>query len=107
MVDKEVVKNRPSEGNDPRSRGEDKLGAVRGHYKGNNLQTKFTTTGWQPTCECKAATVPCTVLDPFVGSGTTLRVATRLNRRGVGCDLGYQDIAKKRTSEVQRELPLG
>ena len=48
-----------------------------------------------------------TVLDPFVGSGTTLRVAMRLNRRGIGCDLAYQDIAKKRTARVQRVLPLG
>ena len=65
------------------------------------------TTGWKPTCDCEEPTVPCTVLDPFVGSGTTLRVATRLNRRGIGLDLTYQDIAKKRTSRVQRELPLG
>ena len=69
--------------------------------------THHTTTGWKPTCECGAPTVPCTVLDPFVGSGTTLRVATRFNRQGIGCDLTYQDIAKKRTSKVQRELPLG
>ena len=45
-----------------------------------------------------------TVLDPFVGSGTTCRVATRLNRRGIGCDLGYQEIAVKRTTNVQRML---
>ena len=62
------------------------------------------TTGWKPTCECEAPTVPCTVLDPFVGSGTVCRVATQLNRRGIGCDLGYQDIAVKRTINVQRML---
>ena len=63
-----------------------------------------TTTGWKPTCECEAPKVPCTVLDPFVGSGTVCRVATRLNRRGIGCDLGYQEIAVKRTTNVQRML---
>ena len=63
-----------------------------------------TTLGWKPTCECEAPTVPCIVLDPFVGSGTVCRVATRLNRRGIGCDLGYQAIAVKRTTNVQRML---
>ena len=52
QISKEVVKNRPSAGNDQRSRGEDKLNAESKHgHKGNNLQTKFTTTGWAPTCE--------------------------------------------------------
>ena len=105
VVEKEVVKNRPSAGNDQRARGEDKLNAESKHgHKGNNLQTKFTTTGWKPTCDCESEKVPCTVLDPFVGSGTTLRVATRLNRTGIGCDLGYQEIAQRRTMNVQRML---
>ena len=39
------------------------------------------------------------VLDPFVGSGTVVSVAERLGRRGVGVDLSYQDLAKKRTAQ--------
>ncbi len=39
------------------------------------------------------------VLDPFVGSGTVVAVAERLGRRGVGVDLGYQDLAKARTAQ--------
>ena len=75
--------------------------------RGHNWKVSSTTLCWKPTCECEAPTVPCVVLDPFVGSGTTLRVATRFNRQGIGLDLAYQDIAKKRTSRVQRELPIG
>jgi DNA modification methylase len=39
-----------------------------------------------------------TVLDPFLGSGTTLAVATRLGRRGVGIELNpkYAQLAVKR-----------
>jgi len=46
------------------------------------------------------------VLDPFVGSGRTLRVADRLNRIGYGIDLGYQDIQERQLKEIQKELAL-
>ena len=38
------------------------------------------------------------VLDPFLGSGTTLKVAKKLNRNGIGIELNqeYIQIAKKR-----------
>lgn len=38
-------------------------------------------------------------LDPFIGSGTVGQVAERLGRRWVGVDLGYHDLAKKRTAQ--------
>lgn len=44
------------------------------------------------------------VLDPFCGSGTTLRVADELNRIGKGIDLGYQDIQGRRLQNIQKEL---
>lgn len=47
-----------------------------------------------------------TVLDPFCGSGTTLRVADKLNRIGQGIDLGYEDIQARRLTEIQKELIL-
>ena len=42
--------------------------------------------GWDE-CGCAAPTQPGTVLDPFMGSGTTLRVARDLGMNAVGVDL--------------------
>lgn len=42
-----------------------------------------------------------TVLDPFVGSGTTCRVAERFGRNSIGIDLGYLDLQERRTDGVQ------
>jgi hypothetical protein len=45
------------------------------------------TTGWSPSCSCNAAAVPCTVLDPFAGAGTTGLVADRLGRDAILIEL--------------------
>lgn len=46
------------------------------------------------------------VLDPFVGSGTVLRVARRLRREGVGVELNpsYLNLARGRATDVQTEM---
>ena len=48
---------------------------------------------WAPSCECPPAEpVPCIVLDPFAGSGTTLAVAKYLRRDYVGVELNPEYI---------------
>ena len=44
-----------------------------------------------------------TVLDPFVGSGTTVRVARSLGRHGIGCDINpeYLEQARHRVRVTQ------
>lgn len=49
------------------------------------------TLGWSPGCECGLDPVPCVVLDPFAGAGTTGIVAYRLGREFVGIDLAGGD----------------
>jgi DNA modification methylase len=68
--------------------------------------TPKLTTGWLPTCACPDATGSgrCVILDPFAGSGTTLRVAESLQRDSIGIDLGYQELQEKRTNGVQIEM---
>ena len=55
--------------------------------------------GWYPTCSCGADhTIPCVVLDPFMGSGTTGAVAVREGRSFIGIELNpaYVDMAVAR-----------
>jgi adenine-specific DNA methylase len=77
------------------------------------------TLGWQPTCKCTVFSptginnlalpkpVPCTVLDPFAGSGTTGQVAIELGRKAILIELNpkYIDLIKERCN-VTPGLPL-
>jgi DNA modification methylase len=58
----------------------------------------YRTVGWKPSCECGVDVVPCVVLDPFMGSGTTLEVALDNGRCAVGYEINpkYLDIARFR-----------
>jgi hypothetical protein len=61
------------------------------------------TLRWEPTCSCPAGNPrPCTVLDPFSGSGTTGLVAKRLGRRFTGIELNpaYVRMAEERMAEA-------
>ena len=63
--------------------------------------------GFEKACSCPTRrVVPCIVLDPFVGSGTTLAVARRLRRRSVGIDLNpdYGVLARERIAETVAAL---
>ena len=64
-----------------------------------------TTAGWQPTCEHDAEPVPCTVLDPFGGSGTVGLVADRLGRDAILIELNpeYAALTERR---IYSDAPL-
>lgn len=52
--------------------------------------------------------IGATVLDPFMGSGTTGVACVRTGRRFIGIEIdpGYFAIAQKRIAEAQMQLPL-
>jgi DNA modification methylase len=56
------------------------------------------TIGWEPSCSCLSGTNPCVVLDPFMGSGTTGKVAVKHGRCFIGIELNpaYIELAKER-----------
>jgi DNA modification methylase len=67
------------------------------------------TARWAPTCTCSAGDpIPCTVLDPFGGSGTVAKVARDLGRSSVMIELNpaYVGIMKKRL-RVGEQLDTG
>jgi DNA modification methylase len=71
--------------------------------------TYRTTNDWQPGCRCGIEqTVPCRVLDPFGGAGTTALVARQLGRNSVYIDLSqtYADLAIERLEGQALHLPL-
>jgi DNA modification methylase len=64
-----------------------------------------TTTGWEPTCTHRNAGVrPCVVLDPFVGTGTTILEADQLGRAGIGIELNER-YAKLTLARLHSETP--
>ncbi len=62
-----------------------------------------TTTGWEPTCTHDTKPIPCTVLDPFSGAGTTGLAANRLGRDYIGIELNpeYAEMSRKRLATDQ------
>ena len=70
------------------------------------------TLGWSPSCSCPDnVPVPATVLDPFMGAGTTCMVAESLGRDSIGIELSepYADMARARIradlGRVKSDLP--
>jgi len=75
------------------------------------------TIGWKPGCECYGfhlkplhldPVLPCTVLDPFFGSGTVAIVAEKHRRNWIGIELStdYCDLAKDRIEQATKQRRL-
>jgi len=73
-----------------------------------DLTAKSITAGWRAGCECDADVVPCVVLDPFLGSGTTTEVALVNGRHAIGIELNpeYAELARERIAKVDEKLKL-
>jgi hypothetical protein len=75
---------------------------LKGYAREFLIRGTSETLGWSPSCDHAHEPVPCTVLDPFAGSGTTLLVARNHGRHSVGIELNadYCQIAADRLSQL-------
>jgi site-specific DNA-methyltransferase (adenine-specific) len=75
----------------------------------SSTQNTYEMVGWAAGCECGAPVAPCTVLDPFTGSGTTAVVALRNGCRFVGTELNpeYAMIAHGRIASDAQPILFG
>ena len=73
--------------------------------KRHPTQKSLTVMKWAIQ-QCKYWDIPLTILDPFLGSGTTLVACKELNRNGIGIEINqkYCEIAKTRLQNTQRMM---
>ena len=77
--------------------------------KAYNESVKILSEKWQPSCSCpEHEPIPCTVLDPFMGSGTVAKVALRARRHYIGIELNedYIRLAEKRLAPLKAQVNL-
>jgi hypothetical protein len=66
------------------------------------MRTRPGSSDGRPRVPTAWSRYPCTVLDPFAGSGTTLAVAKRLGRRSWGIELSATYVARDVARRVSR-----
>lgn len=97
-----IEKVHGSSGKSWHDHGNDAVAGAGQKAGGQPADYRRETLGWEPTCEHRhlvgTAVVPCTVLDPFSGSGTTGVVARWLGRNYIGCELNpkYAEMSRER-----------
>jgi len=75
--------------------------ALKGYFREFTF-TKRRTLGWTD-CGCNAAYRRALVLDPFMGTGTTLRTACSMGRSAAGIDLA---LLSESHTEVEADANL-
>lgn len=96
---------------------EDKGVLNRRMHPGPHHAVEKRSAGWKPTCNCPGLDgdhpgsdcadednwprVPCVVLDPFAGTGTTLAVALGLGRSAIGFDASEKYVKSIAATRVE------
>lgn len=72
----------------------------------DGTHAKYETLGWRKNCVCLTDRIlPCTVLDPFAGTGTTVATALTLNRAGIGVDLSLDYLQLHAIPRINAVVP--
>ncbi len=74
----------------------------------DGVHPRRDTVGWRKMCGCLTDEVmPCIVLDPFVGSGTTVATAMQLGRAGIGIDLSETYLTENAIPRIELVANIG
>ena len=90
------------ENNRAKRAGEDNtIGALVARKK-DLSPNKIMKSEWVKSCSCESDIIPCIVLDPFAGSGTTAGVAVKHERKAIMCELNpeYAAIIPARIEDI-------
>lgn len=76
--------------------------------KGRAGETRISDSTWQPSCVCETADpIPATILDPFLGSGTSAIVSAQLQCNAIGIELSDEYVAMARKNLAQDAELIG
>lgn len=90
----------------PAMRNRSKLAPCSAQGIGHGRTGSVTMTrGWSAACDCRAGVIPCTVLDPFGGTGTVALSALRLGRSAVLIEAN-RDHARLARQRLADAIPL-
>ena len=70
-----------------------------------SLVESYSVLDYRPSCQCPPAdSVPCLVMDPFAGTGTTLAVAVELGCEAIGVELNpaYLPMIEERLKDADK-----
>lgn len=101
-------KTRPNGCHGPKTEGRQHIPCGSARYN-ERLIARRETVCWVKSCQCElwGGVIPCTVLDPFMGSGTTGLVALKRGRRFIGIELNpdYAAMARRRLAPLMPAPP--
>lgn len=94
-------------------------GQARKDYKGAKVQdasdvkrrilagmVERKTVGWDRSCDCIETIIPCSVLDPFSGTGTTAEACISLGRHCCGIDISEDYLRDSASKDSQTALAI-
>jgi hypothetical protein len=107
-VNNEISRRKPENGayaQTPELTGTDHQNIGKNSLRDGVRTVSRETLGWRKSCGCQSSdVVPSIVLDPFVGSGTTVATALSLGRHGIGIDLSEPYLIENAIPRIEAVL---
>lgn len=102
VISKEKLKKKEDDGADRDRSFRDSRNGLNSTLHDNHGGVFSEVVGWWKMCGCNTEdVVPSVVLDPFVGSGTTVAMAIELGRCGIGIDLSEKYLRENAIPRIE------